>query len=304
MLSYLLGILIIVFFLLTLMTTSTTREGFAHESGGSSHGGSSHGGMGNREMGNREMGNRGMGSRQNDTLENAIGNGPLAQSNNQNQDSGKLNNILNNQPVQNIAPMPTMSQADNINARTSNNMNLQNERQQKNQRMSQELRQESRQELEQEMQKIRFQIPVRLEMELPYEQSGTETPKYSNNMTQIPPENNRTPGAQLENMVKKGDTNTKIKNIIKKSAELSFLALDNNKEPVSALKSSNYAIAYVSALQEIYTDDQIQNAANINLNQFKNELLKIQTTITANIKNTCSPSETDKQYLLKIINNI
>ena len=195
-------------------------------------------------------------------------------------------------------------QMNNINSQINNNLNLQNERPQKNPRMTQESRQQSKQELEQATNRIRFQMPVRLEMELPYEQSTDENKKYSNDMIQIQAENNKNIGTQLENIIKKGNANIKIKNIIKKAAELSLLALDNSKEPISSLKSSNYAIAYVSTLQEIYTDDQIQNATNINVNQFKNELLKIQTTITANIKNTCSSLETDKQYLLKIINNI
>ena len=325
MITYLLLIFIIVFAILILMTIPTTNcEDFAHEGnggGGDSHGGSSHGGgneiggMGGMSNGNMGNGNRGGdfagSSTQTDTLENAINNNSTLQ----NQGSGKLNNILNNQPNQNtmsVAQMNNTINQLNQNSTQQTQMN-DNANQQKNQRMLQESRQERKQELSQEMPtmeettKIRLQTPVRLEMQLPYVQSPSEQPQYSNNAIQTRTENNGNifkAGIISNNTIINGDTNSKIKHIIKKSAELSFLALENNKEPVSALKSSNYAIAYVSALQEIYTEEQIQNATNINLNQFKNELLKIQNTIITNIKNTCSPLELDKQYLLKIIRNI
>jgi len=318
MLTYLLVILIIVFVLLTVTTTSTTSstyEGFTHETGSNSHGSNSHGGSGTK-MGH--MGGNLSTSRQNDTLENAINNNSPMRPNQQNYDSGKLTSILNNQP-NTLTPIQTtnvnqMNQMNQINQNKqtnqpiipptqTNNMNRQNDKHTEQPRkiMNQESNQELNQESNQEMNKIRFQTPTRLEMELPYEQPANEIPKYSNDMVKSPTENNTN---NTNNKNTFTDSNSKIKNIIKKSAELSFLALDNNKEPVSALKSSNYAMAYVSALQEIYTNDQIQSATNIDLSQFKNELLKIQNTITANIKNTCSSSESDKQYLLKIINNV
>lgn len=293
MLSYLLGILIIIFFLITLIkTSSATCEGFVYEFENTSKAGNK-----DETQSLHEENKNGSG---NSTL-NVNGNDLLVQSKRKNQTSISTMPIIS--PTNNINLLTNMNQQmNNINSQINNNLNLQNERPQKNLKMTQESRQETAQELEPRMNKIRFQTPVRLEMELPYEQSSSEDKKYSNDMIQTPADKNIS--THLENIIKKGDVNIKIKNIIKKAAQLSFLALDNSKEPVYSLKSSNYAIAYVSVLQEIYTDDQIQNATNINLNQFKNELLKIQSTITANIKNTCLSLETDKQYLLKIINNI
>ncbi len=304
MISYLLGILIIIFILLTLTkSTDTTREGFAHGSGGGSNSSSSSSSNPAHSM----NGN----SKQTNPLENTL---PISQINNnsnpQNNNSNPQNNNLNPQNKNmdpqnnNLNPQNNNSnpQNNNLNPQNNNmglqnnNMGLQNERHQKNQGTLQETPNSTMGEIN----RMRFQTPTRLEMELPYEQLPTPNPNpnptYSYNAVESRTENNT-------NDTKNPNPNTNIKNIIKKSAELSFLALEN-KEPISAMKSSNYAIAYVSALQEIYSDEQIQSATSINLTQFKNELVKIQNTITTNIKNTCSPSNTDKQYLLKIIKNI
>jgi hypothetical protein len=154
--------------------------------------------------------------------------------------------------------------------------------------------------------KINFQIPNRLEMELPYRENVIPENINPSNMMNM--NMNMDMGMNMD-MDRKllsdmnNDFDTKIKQIIKKSAELSFLALEN-KDSISSLKSSNYAIAYINVLKEFFNEEQIQNATGINISEYKNHLLKIQNQINSSIQNSCSTFSNDKQYLLKIINDM
>jgi len=79
---------------------------------------------------------------------------------------------------------------------------------------------------------------------------------------------------------------------------------NTNIDTIIALKYANYAIAYFSAIQQIYTKEQIQKATNIDLTIFLNSLLQTQNTVMTNIKNNCMMQNNNKNYLTNIVNNI
>ena len=158
----------------------------------------------------------------------------------------------------------------------------------------------------QEINKIRLETPTRLEMNLPYQEPIKQIYPESQEQKYLPNQISNSVSNSDSNSVSNSDSNpsSKIRQIIKKCAEMSFLALDGGKEPISALKSSNYAVAYLSALQEFYTQNQIENSTNINLPKFKDEIIKIQNKIVSNVKKNCSFQESDKEYLLNVINKL
>jgi len=131
---------------------------------------------------------------------------------------------------------------------------------------------------------IKLQTPIRLNLKMPN--------------TNITSSNNRTTNINNE------QTNNKIKDMVKKTAELSLSALNTNIDTIIALKYANYAIAYFSAIQQIYTKEQIQKATNIDLTIFLNSLLQTQNTVMTNIKNNCMMQNNNKNYLTNIVNNI
>jgi hypothetical protein len=220
-------------------------------------------------------------------LENAINHSYV------NSQSTDLTNILNNQPNQNSNYSTQMNNYSNN--KLNKNLNQYSDNLQQNKPMTELIPVTPEIAETPGINRIRMQTPVRLEMEMPYIEMPTEVSNYSNNYVK---KQLITPIYSTEN-----SQNKKIKDIIKKSAELTYLALEG-KEPLTALKSLNYAIAYVSILREIYGDEQIQNIVNLNLNQYFAELLKIQNNQMSNLKNTCGTLNYDKQYLLKIINQL
>ncbi len=192
-----------------------------------------------------------------------------------------INDIINNQPNKNnINNLPTQ----HINNLPKRNLFS------KNDKMNITLR--TKNTKNENINKIHFENPVRLNLPLP---NYSINPELSNSDVDMNNNNNNN-----SNNNNNQNTNEKIKYLVKKSAELSYLALEN-KEPIDAFRLSNYALAYLTVLQEIYTENEIEKATNVNLYKLKNELLEIQNSTMSKLQKNNTNS--NKDYLLNIISS-
>jgi hypothetical protein len=118
-------------------------------------------------------------------------------------------------------------------------------------------------------------------------------------------ENHRVSNTQLDQLNQLTQlTNIDIaKKLIKKAANLSIKSIEDS-DPLTSVQNANYSIGYLDALCDLIPDSEIKNLVNINLEKLIDELIKIQANSTAQMVNACSNLTTDKEYLLKIINEL
>jgi hypothetical protein len=295
MFFYLLLALVVIILIINL-SNSKTQENFAHGGGGGSgsHGGSV--GSSHSGFGSRGFESRGLGPNPSGGLERV-----LAQDANR-EPSPSLNPSLNPSPNLNPGSMNT-SAVNKPPTLLTNILDSQNQEPKLGSGPNRELEVRSKARDENKRREIRgterSPIPeARMESETESQYMPmtmpTPTPEISPylkpKLSPLPPLPPISP-----------NINEKIKNIVKESALLSISSLDNKENPINALKSANYSFGYLSALREIYSDEQIQSATNIDIDKYKDELLKIQAQSVSNITTRCSKLANDKEYLLKVI---
>ena len=78
-------------------------------------------------------------------------------------------------------------------------------------------------------------------------------------------------------------------------------AAEQDKSPIINLLHANYGAGFLWALKDIYTDQEIQQAANINILEFEKKIIHIQDKSTKIVSKNCPQFYKDlDQYLLKI----
>ena len=83
------------------------------------------------------------------------------------------------------------------------------------------------------------------------------------------------------------------------------MAAMQDKGPVAQVMHANYGRGFLHVLLDIATEDQIKSAANIDVEKFKKEIIKIQEMSTLKLSKLC-PKYTinnDKPQLQKILAN-
>lgn len=101
----------------------------------------------------------------------------------------------------------------------------------------------------------------------------------------------------------KNNSKTQLQNnilkLVRQSARWSTAA-KQDKNPLIAVLHSNYGAGYLWALKEIASNDQIEQAANIDISKFENEIINVQDQITKRLIHLCPNFAPEKSYLAKI----
>ena len=78
-------------------------------------------------------------------------------------------------------------------------------------------------------------------------------------------------------------------------------AASQDDNPVIAVLHANYAAGYLWALKDIATDEEIQNASNIQMKKFQKNIVDTQDKANKNLVKLCPNFiKTDNPYLAKI----
>ena len=93
--------------------------------------------------------------------------------------------------------------------------------------------------------------------------------------------------------------NENIKTLVRQAARWSTAA-EQDESPLISVLHANYGTGYLWALTDIATDDEIENATGINMNQFKNNIVKIQDNSTIKMIKLCPSYAPKSSYLTSI----
>lgn len=74
-------------------------------------------------------------------------------------------------------------------------------------------------------------------------------------------------------------TKNSMHKLIKQSAKYAIIA-QQDASPVMSVRHANYAVAYLQALKEIGSDNQIHNATGIDVKKFKEHIFNVQEMTT------------------------
>jgi len=94
--------------------------------------------------------------------------------------------------------------------------------------------------------------------------------------------------------------NVMINKLIRQTARWSTAASQDDN-PVIAVLHANYAAGYLWALKDIATDEEINNASNIEMQKFQKNIVDIQDKTNKKLVELCPNFiKTDNRYLSKI----
>lgn len=82
--------------------------------------------------------------------------------------------------------------------------------------------------------------------------------------------------------MKSGTPGDKINKLIKQSANFAIQA-QQDTAPVQAVVHANYAAAYLTAVKDIASRNEIQRATGTNLKQFEEHIMNVQESVTQKI---------------------
>ena len=105
-------------------------------------------------------------------------------------------------------------------------------------------------------------------------------------------------------MNKKMDSqkNDTIKTLLRQSARW-VMASNQDRNPIIALQHANFGVGYLSALRDIATDEEIEAVSGVNVQKFKNEIIKEQSVITKHVMKLC-PKNGPKVQLAKSVEEL
>ena len=81
-------------------------------------------------------------------------------------------------------------------------------------------------------------------------------------------------------------TKNSMHKLIKQSAKYAIIA-QQDASPVMSVRHANYAVAYLQALKEIGSDNQIHNATGIDVKKFKEHVTNVQDMVTRKTSEKC-----------------
>lgn len=85
--------------------------------------------------------------------------------------------------------------------------------------------------------------------------------------------------------VSKGDVK-RIQSLLRQSARYGVAALQDNNSAIAVLHG-DYSAAYLYALLDVYTEDEIKSAVDINLLEFKKGVQNVQAQVTKRLYEVC-----------------
>jgi hypothetical protein len=90
-----------------------------------------------------------------------------------------------------------------------------------------------------------------------------------------------------------------IKTLVRQASRWSTAAKQDNN-PLIAVLHANYGAGYLWALKDIFTDSEIEKVMNINILQFRDEIVKIQDESNLKLINSCQNLVNKSDYLSKL----
>lgn len=93
---------------------------------------------------------------------------------------------------------------------------------------------------------------------------------------------------------------TEMIQILTRQAARWSTAATQDSNPLVKVLHANYGAAYLWALKDIATDDEIKKATNINIIRFRNEIIKIQDDATKKMIKICPDYAPEETYLTGI----
>jgi hypothetical protein len=85
---------------------------------------------------------------------------------------------------------------------------------------------------------------------------------------------------------KNNQNENKIKAILRGSSRFSLASLQD-KSPLIALLHSNYGTGYFWALRDAFTDKEIYDTTELNIQEYQKKITDIQDSITKNVIKLC-----------------
>jgi hypothetical protein len=82
------------------------------------------------------------------------------------------------------------------------------------------------------------------------------------------------------------------------------MASKQDTEIMIAVLHANYGAGYLWAVRDIATDNEIEEAAGINILQFRDEIIKIQDTVTRRLAKSCPSYLPNDSYITRIATTI
>lgn len=93
---------------------------------------------------------------------------------------------------------------------------------------------------------------------------------------------------------------SKVVQILVRQAARWATAADQDENPMIAILHANYGAGYLWALQDIATDDQINRYTNVDFQKFKDDITKVQDSITKKLVEVCPKVAPPRTYLTDI----
>lgn len=90
-----------------------------------------------------------------------------------------------------------------------------------------------------------------------------------------------------------------IRTLLRQSARWS-IAASQDKNAMIAVLHANYGVGYLWALKDIATDQEILEATNIDILQFRDNVVKIQDNVTKYMASLCPEYAPTDSYLARI----
>lgn len=82
------------------------------------------------------------------------------------------------------------------------------------------------------------------------------------------------------------------------------MASKQDTEIMIAVLHANYGAGYLWAVRDIATDNEIEEATGINILQFRDEIIKIQDTVTRRLAKSCPSYLPNDSYITRIATTI
>ena len=101
-------------------------------------------------------------------------------------------------------------------------------------------------------------------------------------------------------LFRRGSDDSGIPKLIKQCAKWATTAQQDDS-PLLATLHANYAVGYLWALKDLWTPEQINKKAGINLTQFEEHILNMQDMVTKKVIKKCPEFEGDVDFYLSTI---
>ena len=99
---------------------------------------------------------------------------------------------------------------------------------------------------------------------------------------------------------RKGSSGADIVKLVKQSAKWATTA-QQDESPLLATLHANYAVGYLWALKDLAKPDEISKAAGVDILQFEEHILNVQSMVTKKVLKKCPEFEGEVDFYLSSI---